>query len=416
MSFLSDYREYAKGSEAHPTYHTFSALVALSSIISRRVWIDMGFFNVYPNLYVILVGPAGNRKTSAMSVAKGLLRELKEAVPFSAECVTKEKLILDIKDNERVIEMFSKPLSDEVQKKQRVYTPMTVMVTELSEFLGAGGVGMINFLTTIYDQDFYDHRTKNKGDVLITGPFLNLLACTTPDWITAYLRTDVISGGFSRRAIFVLETGKSGRIPFPEVTPTMRAAWDRALAYAKSLAKLSGPFAWDPEARKFFEKWYRELAIPTDPMIVGYYETKHIQLLKVAMLLALSESSDLVLRVEHLLSGLELLKLAEDNLVRVFSGIGRNVLNAASQKVMDQMLMLPEQKVKTPEGKEVLARIVPEKQLRATLWREANGQEMDAVLTHLVESEKLYRWTLTGGATGGSRSFIVLKSGVQIND
>lgn len=411
MSFLSDYREYASGSEAHPTYHTFSALVALSSVISRRTWIDMGFFNVYPNLYVILVGPAGNRKTSAMSVAKGLLRELKGKVPFSAECVTKEKLVLDIRDNERIIEKFSVEVSEEVIKKQRIYTPMTVMVTELSEFLGAGGVGMINFLTTIYDQDFYDHRTKNKGDVLITGPFLNLLACTTPDWITAYLRTDVISGGFSRRAIFVLETGKSGRIPFPEVTPTMRAAWDKCVAYANSLSRVAGPFKWDPSAREFFSDWYKKLSIPTDPMIVGYYETKHMQLLKVSMLLALSESPDLVLRIPHLQSGLALLQLAEDNLLRVFSGIGRNVLNAASQKVMDQMHMLAVTNVKHPLTQQpVSVKVLPEKQLRASLWREVNGQEMDAVLTHLIDADKLERWTVTGGSGGGARNLIVLKA------
>lgn len=404
MSFLRDYREYASGSEAHPTYHTFSALVAMSSIISRRVWIDMGFFNVYANLYVILVGPAGNRKTSAMSVAKGLLRELKDKVPFSAEAVTKEKLVLDIRDQERVIEGLP-----DIYAKQRIYTPMTVMVTELSEFLGAGGVGMINFLTTIYDQDFYDHRTKNKGDVLITGPFLNLLACTTPDWITAYLRTDVISGGFSRRAIFVLETGKSGRIPFPEVTPTMRAAWDRAVAHAKVLLNVKGPFKWDPAAREFFSSWYKALNIPTDPMVVGYYETKHMQLLKVSMLLALSESTDLVLRIPHLEAGLSLLQLAEDNLLRVFSGIGRNVLNAASQKVMDQLHALPVTQVKHPTTKETVSvKLIPEKNLRAALWREVNGQEMDSVMTHLIESDKLERWTVSQGQT--LRNYIVLKS------
>lgn len=402
MSFIPNYLEYAKGSEAHPTYHTFSALVALSSIISRRVWIDMGFFNVYPNLYVILVGPAGNRKTSAMSVAKGMIRELKKDVPFSAECVTKEKLIIDIRDQERVVPEMPKEF-----EKQKIYSPMTIMVTELSEFLGAGGVGMINFLTTIYDQDFYDHRTKNKGDVLITGPFLNLLACTTPDWITTYLRTDVISGGFSRRAIFVLETGKSGRIPFPEVTPAMRQAWDVCMAYARTLLRVKGAFKWDPEARKFFEDWYRALDIPKDPMVTGYYETKHIQLLKVSMLLALSESTNLVLRLEHLKAGLALLGMVEENLARVFSGIGRNVLNASTQKVLDLLGIQPEQELK--QGDTIRkVRMMPEKQLRAVLWREVNGDEMNQVLQHLSDSDKIRRVNIAGGAQGGSRSFIEL--------
>ena len=243
-SFLHNYREYTKGTEAHPTYHTFSALVALSSIISRRVWVDMGHFKVFPNLYVVLVGPAGNRKTSAMTPAKNLIRELK--LPFSAECVTKEKLVLDLQAQETIV--ASMP---EIYKDFKVYTPMTIMVTELSEFLGAGGIGMINFLTTIYDQDYYDIRTKNKGDASIKGPYLTLLACTTPDWITTYLRQDVISGGFSRRAIFVYETDKAGRIAFPEITPEMHTAWQSMVSDAKHLLTLRGPMSWDPAAKMF---------------------------------------------------------------------------------------------------------------------------------------------------------------------
>ena len=178
-SFLESYREYSSGNEAHPTYHIFSGLIALSSIVGRRVWVDMGSFNYVPNLYVILVGPSGNRKTTAMTPAKNLIRALK--LPYSAECVTKEKLVLDIFAQERVIADMPIEHAD-----KKTFSPMTCVVTELSEFLGAGGLGMINFLTTIYDQDYYDIRTKNKGDTTINGPYLCLLACTTPDWITRH--------------------------------------------------------------------------------------------------------------------------------------------------------------------------------------------------------------------------------------
>jgi hypothetical protein len=384
MSFLSDYREFSRGSEAHPTYHTFSALVALSSIVSRRVWIAQGYFNVFPNLYVVLVGPPGNRKTSAMSIAKGLIRELK-VIPFSAEAVTKEKLVIDMHDQERSIEGCR-----EAWKKQQVYSPFTVMVTELSEFLGANTFGMVSFLTTIYDQDFYESRTKNKGDILVTGPFLNLLACTTPDWITTYLRSDVISGGFSRRAIFVLETGKSGRIPFPEVTSAAQTAWNNLLLYSLKLLKVHGQFTWDAEAKEFYTNWYKDLEMPVEETIIGYYETKHMQLLKISMLIALSESTDLVLRMEHLLFGLELLKLAETNLLRVFAGIGRNELNTAATKVMELLSKYPKTRTKI-DGAEVEVSILLEKKLRAMMFSVVNQQEMDNVLNHLVDSDKIGR-------------------------
>ena len=102
MSFLHNYNEFVKENEAHPTYHLFSGLVALSSIVSRRVWIAQGYFDVHPNLYVTLVGPPGNRKTTAMSVCKKLLREIgSDLVPMSAECQTKESVVKQMAENER---------------------------------------------------------------------------------------------------------------------------------------------------------------------------------------------------------------------------------------------------------------------------------------------------------------------------
>lgn len=343
----------------------------------------MGHFDVVPNLYVVLVGPSGNRKTSAMTPAKHLIRALN--LPYSGESVTKEKLVLDVFAQERIIKEFP---ADKTFDKYRVYSPMTCMVTELSEFLGAGGLGMINFLVTIYDQDYYDIRTKNKGDTTIRGPYLCVLACTTPDWITIYLRQDVISGGFSRRCIFVFETAKANKIAFPTITPIMEKAWTDLVAYSKVLQTVHGPFTWEPEARSFFESWYMNQRTPTNPMLLGYYESKHIQLLKIAMLLALSESPDLVMRKRYLDFGLELLGLAEVNMGKVFSGMGRNELNPVSNKVMDAVRVAPPVKILI-NGLEETIRAFPEKQLRAMFFHEASAQEMDQILRHLEESNKI---------------------------
>lgn len=406
MSFLSDYREFSKGSEAHPTYHTFSALMALSSIVSRRVWIEQGYFKIFPNLYIVLVGPPGNRKTSAMSIARSLLRVL-ENVPFSSDAVTKEKLTLDLYEQTRSIENLPDQYAE-----QRIYAPMTVMATELSEFLGANSMGMINFLTTIYDQEVYETRTKNKGNVKIVGPFLNFLACTTPDWITTYLRSDVISGGFSRRAIFVLETGKAGRIPFPVVTPEAQEAWARLVEYSRALQKIAGPMEWEPEAKSFYEQWYRKLEMPNDETVVGYYETKHMQLLKIASLLSLSESTDLVLRQRHLDFGLELLKLAETNLSRVFAGIGRNELNIAANKVLEILDRTPPLRLSNDPSAPVF-KGMEERRLRGTCYSLVNAGEMDQVLVHLLSVHKVRRYAVTTVLADGKSkvtNYIVLNN------
>jgi hypothetical protein len=392
MSFLDDYKTFTSGNEAHPNYHLWCALVALSSIVSRRVYIEQGFFRVYANLYVVLVGPPGNRKTTAMSVSKTLMRELK-TIPMTAECITKEALVQSMAENERAFQPAPK---DGAALMPTVYTPYTVCVTELSQFVGASKENMIDFLTTIYDQDFYENKTKNKGTDTIIGPYLVVLACTTPAWITARLRDDVISGGFSRRALFVYETERGERIPFPEVTAEARLAWDRVVEYSRKLLEVSGVFQWDHKAKDWYSHWYKTLDIPDDPTVQGYYETKHMQLLKVAMLVSCSESTDLILRIDHLKRALEILDHMEINLPRVFEGIGRNELNAIASKVI-----------------EVVTRgngCMPEKKVYAVMFAEGTQGELDQVINHLISSDKLKRSNLEKTITrGGEQTKTVIQ-------
>ena len=371
MSFLSDYRIFTSGNEAHPSYHLWCGLVALSSIVSRRVWIEQGFFKIYPNLYVVLVGPPGNRKTTAMSICKTLLRELKE-IPFSAECITKEALVRYMAEQTRA---YTNPLTP--FDKPQTYSPLTICVTELSQFVGSSNESMIDFLTTIYDQDFYEYKTKNKGEDSIEGPYLTVLGCTTPSWITARLKDDVISGGFSRRAIFVYETGRANRIAFPEVTAEAKEAWTRVVERSTKMLGLGGEFKWTAEASCWYKNWYENLEIPTDLSVCGYYESKHIQLLKLAMLISLSESEELLLHVGALQFALAILDEMEKNLPKVFDGIGRNELNQLASQVLEIVQM--------KNGK------IKEKELLSIMFRDANEIEIKQVIQHLLESEKVKR-------------------------
>lgn len=403
MSFLTDYREFCSNLEVPPSFTTFSSLVTLAALLKRRVWIYKGdYIRIYPNLYVVLVGPPGCGKNTAIEITEDVL--IPNKVPLSAESVTREKLIMDINTQECVLDFM--PPDD----KYRLASPYTILATELSEFLGAGGLGMISFLTDIYSRNIYEYRTKNKGSVFVRGPYLNIIAGTTPDWITNYLKDDIISGGFSRRCIFIYETGRVDGAARPKIKPEMRLAWDRVMARSQTISKLSGPFVWAKDAEEFFDAWYPKRRQGKDLNLVGYYETKDIQLLKVAMLIAISDGDELILKKDHLIRGLELLGLAEFNLSRVFQGIGRNELNQVSVKAMDLLALAPRVAVVLTEGgTPVEVPALPLKQLKASLWNNANGLDMDNVIRHLRETDKVGLCTTV--SNGVQREYIFLRQG-----
>lgn len=371
-NFLRDYMSYCDITESPQIYDFWSGLACLSSIVSKRVWIDQGHFNVYANLYVVLVGGPGQRKTTAMNVTKDIIRKLKE-IPFAATCMTKEAVCLDMQKN--CIKTFQHPVTGGIQE----YTPYSLILTELSHFLAINPAFMIDFLTTIYDQESYETKTKNKGDDIIPGPYIVLLACTTPNNIQRYLKEDVISGGFSRRCLFVWSDDDGDPKAFPEETEIARAAMANCLSYGKELLTLKGQFQWESSAKKFYEDWYiklfNKLRTHPDPMTLGYYKSKHMQLLKVAMLLSIAESPSLVMKTEHLELGIEQLGVLEARLPKVFDGMGRNELNPVKAKLMDLV-----SKAGCP---------LPDKYIRKLMFSDANNGELSEILTQLASTDQL---------------------------
>lgn len=402
MSFLEDYAIVTQNNESPASYHLFSSLIALSSIVSGKVWLNLGLFSIRPNLYVILTGPPGVKKTTAMSVTKRLIRELGDSIPLAAECQTKEALTQDLStysrpcivENGMVPKNFA-PLDEECSKF--LYSPITICVTEFSQFVGTSNAGhMLDFLTTIYDEEVYTNSTKGKGKDFIPMPYVSFLACTVPDWITARLKDDVISGGFSRRAIFVYESHTDQRIPIPEVSPEMAAAWIRVVQRAKIIQNIKGPFLFGEGAKEFYCDWYINLKRPEDPLLDGWFNSVHIQMLKLAMLIAASEweGGQHYITIESMQMAIALLKDVEANIPKVFKGVGRNELFAISNKIVELVANAP-------------GAAVPERLVKRDLFREANIDELNKTLAHLIATNQIRREIREHPVTKQREVFIV---------
>jgi hypothetical protein len=309
-----------------------------------------------------------------MNMAKDMLREL-GTIPFAATCMTKEALCRYMAT--QCIRKFPIPDTD----KEKEYTPITLCLTELSHFLGGNSAHMIDFLTTIYDQEVYDAKTKNKGDDIIPGPYLTVLACTTPSNITRYLREDVISGGFSRRALFAFELDEGEPIAFPTVTPEAAQAWKACLEWGRKLESVAGEFKWSAPATVWYKHWYDDLfnglKNHDNLMTRGYYKSKHIQLLKVAMLVVLGETTELVMDKLHLELSLEILNKLEKNLPKVFESMGRNELAPVAARVVELL--------------DMAGQPVPEKKILSEFFRDADTKEIYGIIAHLVNTSKIVR-------------------------
>jgi hypothetical protein len=365
-------------------FHKWGAIGTLSAVMGRRIWFDQSYYLIYPNLYIVFVGEPGDKKSTAMNLAMDLVQKTK--TPICPPSITKEALTQMMSESNKeapcatVIEIDHKVIS---------YSHLSMFASEIVTMLSAGGnpIGMIEFLTDIYDREVFDVVTKNKGTDRIIGPYITMLACMTPEQTGQMLKQSIITGGFSRRVVFIYGKSKEYGIPFPELTDQQREAKVLLLSYLNRIKEWSGSFHFSPEAREFFIEWYQQkhaqLAKPNPAAYKNWLRSKDVILIKVAMLLVVSEfSGDKTIHLRHAQEALNMLDEVEPNLSRIFAGAGRNIGAELANKVM---IFIRETGQKSATRKQILA----------ALYTEGNAKEIDEALDFLTTTGKLNRKVLS---------------------
>lgn len=379
-NFIELYELYASGNEASPTFHTWGAIGTLSAVIGRRIWFDQTYYKIYPNTYVVFVGEPGDKKTTAMNVARGLVQKTK--TPLSPPSITKEALTqLMSQSNEKSPCLKQTTIDNTVHE----FAHLSIFASEIVTMLSAGGnpVGMIEFLTDIYDREIFEVATKNKGTDMIVGPYITVMACMTPEQTGSLLKQSIITGGFSRRVIFIYGKSKPVGVPFPELSKEQQEAKVTMLDMLNKLETWRGAFHMTPEARSYFSAWYQlkhqELAKSHPAVHKNWLRSKDVILIKVCMLLVVAEfqmKNEIELR--HLLQGIKMLDKIEPDIGRVFAGAGRNVGADLAHKTLKCLEEAPGQSLN-------------KKRLLALMYNEGNTKEIDEAVEFLVTTNRVRR-------------------------
>lgn len=339
---FQDFVTYTSGTEAPDVFFRWGALSALSSLAGRRIWANQGTIVHYPNLNVFLVGPPGVAKSTVLRVVRHLVAKVNDKLPVAADAVTLPALLQTLASPEACITFT-------VNGKQQTYQHVSVFANELITFLGSEPTQMVNFLTDVWDTPVFQNQTKNKGHDKIVGPFVTTLGCLTPHTLAnPTYRHQLVTGGFSRRVCFCYGDLPNTPVAFPEKTATQLAALERCVARGKEITRLSGEFIWTDEARERFTQFhtgvFNRKKRESDPAIVSYLNSADGLVIKLAMLLRLASSNELVLTHQAIDAAVILYEESLVNMQRVFLNTGRNELASYTNDILDAI------KTKFPDG------------------------------------------------------------------
>lgn len=364
--WIKSYVDWAKPRcESPETFIYWSGLWTLAAALRRHVKVPrelMGGWEIAPNIYTIFVAPPGRaRKTTSINFSDDIISEVK-GLTRGPTIVTQAALLRQLAESD----------------DGSIY----LQSHEFSSLIMKSKIEMFEFLTDLYDgKKHIDAATISRSIDFVERPCCNLIAATTPRWIVENMPESVIGGGFASRVIFIYEDRVRRRQLYYEGLNYEH--FDKIQAdLVEDLQHIAdnvrGDFNLEDDAKAIMEHWYRHNAeVPdADYRLSGYLERRPAHIHKIAMLLHISRSDELVIERRDFEDAIKLLEIVERKLPSVFNQIGRNP-HAID---MNQMLTWIEAKGS-----------VSLKDLRRQFSSSAPPKMLDELITGLIQCDFIYQ-------------------------
>ncbi len=377
-NWLKSYLEYVEETESAKIFKTWVGISVIASALRRKISFRLGRIIFYPNLYIILVGPPGSRKSQAIKFGYELIKHLTDIV-VSADAPTREALIQDLG---RSTGEYLDPEDDPTR-----HCSMTVISSELETFLGGkkDNARMLTTLTDLWDcPDKWKYRTKGAGTDNLQRVFLNLIGATTPDSIANCIPASASGTGFTSRIIFCFADKKHIKVPEPVETDEIIRLKDVLIKDLDIISRMTHEYTFSDEGRLFWHKWYNEYddldpeRICQDNMFNGWYERKPTFILKLSLICAASKGHLTHIDSEHIIEAIKFIEESEHCMDSSFRVVGRSEIAAE----VDLVLSLIE-----------AYGTMTEQELMRLVWKDIDAGKLGNVMSTAVKSGKITRTT-----------------------
>lgn len=379
-SFLQKYLTYTDNTESAKIYHIWCAISSIGATMSTNIYLPFGPFKIYPNQYIILIGPPGAKKTSAISIAKRLVKaygkislapddtggQRQGLISAIADVSASQKSLGDYAE---ILALFDQAVDQKLESKSPT---LYAVAEELRSLLGSTSEDTLTFLIRMFDCDSYTYKLKD-SQIQIENQLLSILAATTVDQFTAILPVAAIGQGFSSRLILVYAQAPHKEIPWPE--PLSEKLEKELGAIYSKVADFKGVFAVPQEVKDYVGVLYKEKSTLSDSRFLHYNQRRQTHLLKLSMCLAAMEGRT-NLSVLDFEEANKILKLTEEFMPEAIGEYGIESIDKSRQRVLEYLTNLRKQDCDYALLKTVMLKEMPKYQF-------------DRVVTDLINSKKI---------------------------
>lgn len=344
-NFLDSYLEYAKKTIPIPDlYNKWGGVMAVSAMLGKRLWITRGHLNIFPNMYIMLMGEPGTGKGIACDICQGILQNAGYEL-FAADRSSKEKFLQDLSDGisfnqptgmDSLLANESTGAADSLLSSEP--RECFVLAEEFSDFLGQNNADFVAFLTKIWSfRGTYRYRLKTGRSVGITEPYISILGGSSSSAFSLTFPPEIVAQGFLARLVLVGGEWTGARETWPETTESDFALGQSCSDFLRGIRdNVNGQIFLNPQAYKDLELLDKSFGGVGDPRFRDYNIRRFTQLLKLCIISAASRG-DSHLRIEDVERADNLLCETEYLMPKALGSFGKSKNADTANKILQYL-------------------------------------------------------------------------------
>jgi len=334
MNWIQQIIDETEEFESPSRYIYWAALSAISAVCRKNLYLERYTHQLYPNIFVLLIGESGLKKGYPISLS----RRLVEYVHCTRVIAGRYSIPAAIRELGKVYTLSK----DEFLKEAYGFFCNSELDSALVKDDDSFSV-----LTDLYDCHWNPkwNNWLKSGDSELTDPYLVMLGGSNEDNLKGAIPGKAVHGGFIARTFVILE--EEARTVNPLTKPpkiTVNVA--QLSKHLMQISNLKGEFTYGEGAAQYFEDWYREFRTnrPRDP--TGTLSRIDDSVLKIAMLISLGKRLDLILTIEDIAESIERVFECLPGMRKVFMGTGKAELAEKTAIIIKAIMKQPELKIK----------------------------------------------------------------------
>lgn len=345
--FLQAHLQYVHNTEPPILMHLWAAIGTAGACMGRHVWLHYNVSDLFANQYILLVGPPGTRKNTAIKYPVRLARNVTD-IQFAPDDTAGQRqgLIAAMQEFDAVNEDDQDDLAAAIMSADMDALANTTfsavpaedrrvlfaVATEFGSVIGQNNLDMTRFLLKMWDGEDYKYQLKSSFMVL-NNPLLSILAGTTTSDLTSLLPQEAMGQGFMSRIILVHGAKKEKSVPRSHVDRDQEPYLESV--YRFLFNTLRGEMQESPEAADRLDHIYEtKNVVLNDTRFIFYIERRHTHLVKLAMVLAATRFSN-VIELQDIEQADAILTATEQHMPEALGEYGLSPLGTARQKLVE---------------------------------------------------------------------------------